>query len=66
MTEPVYDPATRSLFTHYKGRGHGDCGGSEGYIWDGRIFRLAYMNAMDRCAGSRARITLWRTANEPE
>ena len=66
MTSPDYDPDTRSLWTDYKGRGLGDCGGSESYVWDGRRFRLAYLNAMDRCAGSRARITLWRTANQPE
>jgi hypothetical protein len=66
MTEPEYDPETRSLWSSAKGRGIGDCGSTEGYIGDGKTFRLAYLNLMDRCQGSRARITLWRTANQPE
>jgi hypothetical protein len=66
MTEPEYHPADRSLWTYYKGRGLGDCGGAEGYVWEGRQFRLAFLNAMNRCGGSRARITLWRTANQPD
>jgi hypothetical protein len=66
MTEPQFDRATRSLWTTYKGRGLNDCGGTEVYVWDGTAFRLAYMARMDRCQGSRARITLWRTANQPE
>jgi hypothetical protein len=65
MTEPDFNPAGRSLSSHYKGRGLGDCGGSETYVWDGRQFRLAFLNAMDRCGGSHARITLWRTSNHP-
>jgi hypothetical protein len=66
MTEPEYDAETRELWSAAKGRGIGDCGSTEGYIWDGNIFRLAFMAGMDRCQGSRARITLWRTANHPE
>jgi hypothetical protein len=66
MTEPEFDPDTRSLWSSSKGRGIGDCGSNEAYVWDGRTFRLAYMATMDRCQGSRARITLWRTVNQPE
>ena len=63
MTEPDYDPKARSLWTSYKGRGLGDCGGTESYVWDGQRFRLAYLEVMHRCGGSRERISLWRTAN---
>ena len=66
FTEPEFDAAGQMLWTAYKGRGLGDCGATEAYVWDGRSFRLAYLSMMERCAGSTARITLWRTKNHPE
>jgi hypothetical protein len=66
LTEPEFDAKTLELWTAYKGRGLNDCGGMEGYAWDGQRFRLVYQNVMDSCSGSRERITIWRTANHPE
>lgn len=66
LTEPEFDPKTLELWTAYKGRGLNDCGGMEGYAWDGQRFRLVYQNLMSSCSGSRERITIWRTENHPQ
>jgi hypothetical protein len=51
----------KQLLTSYnKGRGIGDCGTAENYIWDGSIFRLVERRIMDECRGSLDWITVWR------
>ena len=35
-----------------KGRGLGDCGGSEAYVWDGTRFRLIEATSMGECRGA--------------
>jgi hypothetical protein len=43
-----------------KGRGIGDCGVGDDYVWDGDRFRLAEQIAMGECRGSVDYITTWR------
>ncbi len=40
------------LSSYAKGRGIGDCGNSESYVWDGRRFRMIESRQMDVCRGS--------------
>lgn len=48
-----------TLQSYAKGRGLGDCGGSETYVWDGVRFRLIAANAMGECRGAWHWITTW-------
>lgn len=66
LTEPEFDPRTLQLSSTYKGRGIGDCGGTDAWVWSGAVFRLIYRNRMDECRGTGDRITVWRTASHPE
>lgn len=50
---------TSTLQSYAKGRGLGDCGGSETYVWDGALFRLIEASAMGDCRGSWHWITTW-------
>ncbi|WOE75818.1 DUF1176 domain-containing protein [Alterisphingorhabdus coralli] len=43
-----------------KGRGLGDCGSGESYVWDGQMFRLFEASAMDECRGVWEWPTIWR------
>jgi hypothetical protein len=40
-----------TLRTFNKGRGIGDCGDEESWIWDGKTFRLAEVKTMPHCRG---------------
>ena len=55
-----WDAKTGQLATYAKGRGLGDCGSSETYVWDGAIFRLVGATRMDECQGSMNWLTVWR------
>lgn len=48
--------------SHAKGRGVGDCYEHSTWLWDGRVFRLAYRSLAPHCGYSRARYVLWRAA----
>lgn len=48
------------LSTFDKGRGLGDCGTSEDYVWDGQRFRLISARAMPECRGSTNWLTYYR------
>lgn len=48
-----------TLQSYAKGRGLGDCGGSETYVWDGTRFRLSEASAMGECRGAWHWITTW-------
>jgi hypothetical protein len=50
-TNPAFDPKTMTLTTFSKGRGIGDCGSAEDWIWDGKAFRLALLKVMPHCKG---------------
>jgi hypothetical protein len=55
-----WDKETRILHAGMKGRGIGDCGGRQQYVWDGETFRLVRVEEMDDCRGVIDFITLWR------
>ena len=55
-----WNAATQSLSSYSKGRGLGDCGSSESYVWDGAMFRLSAATRMDECRGSIDWIPVWR------
>ncbi len=43
-----------------KGRGIGDCGNAESFVWDGEQFRLIEASGMQECRGAYKWITTWR------
>ena len=47
----TYDPKTHTLTSVAKGRGIGDCGSNETWLWDGKAFRLLRETEMDACRG---------------
>jgi Protein of unknown function (DUF1176) len=55
-----WDAATQTIASFAKGRGLGDCGSSESWIWDGASFRLTSATAMGECRGSLDWIPIWR------
>lgn len=57
-----WEPAKSMLTSYAKGRGLGDCGSAESYVWDGSRFRLAQASSMGECRGATEWITTWRTA----
>lgn len=50
----------QTLSSYGKGRGIGDCGSAENYVWDGERFRLIDASAMHECRGAYQWITVWR------
>lgn len=55
-----WDEKEQTLSSYGKGRGLGDCGSAENYIWDGEAFRLIDASAMHECRGAYEWITIWR------
>lgn len=55
-----FDPAKGELGSYMKGRGIGDCGSSESYVWDGAMFRLIEARAMGECRGSMNWLRIWK------
>jgi len=55
-----WDAKTRRLDGGMKGRGIGDCGGREHYVWDGTQFRLVAIETMGECRGVIDFISVWR------
>ena len=55
-----WDASIQTISSYAKGRGIGDCGTSEDYVWDGISFRLVKARAMDQCRGSTNWIPVWR------
>ena len=55
-----WDPKTARLSSYSKGRGLGDCGSAEEYVWDGTRFRLVEQRVMDECRGSVNWLTVWK------
>lgn len=49
-----------ALTTFAKGRGIGDCGSRQRFVWDGASFRLVEQTVMGECRGSIDYITVWR------
>lgn len=55
-----WDAKTAHLSSYSKGRGVGDCGSSEDYVWDGTRFRLVEAHQMIECRGSVNWLRVWR------
>ena len=55
-----WEAKERRLHAGFKGRGIGDCGGRQQYVWDGARFRLVELTEMDDCRGVVDFITIWR------
>ena len=51
LINPTYDPATRILSAFAKGRGLGDCGVAQDWVWTVDGFRLARETEMPDCFG---------------
>jgi hypothetical protein len=60
LTNAGWDEKTGQLSSYDKGRGIGDCGASEEYVWDGAMFRLVEAQRMPDCRGSVNWLTVWR------
>lgn len=48
------------LSSYAKGRGIGDCGVSQDFVWDGTMLRLSRQAVMDECRGNKDLIPVWR------
>ncbi|SFO03462.1 DUF1176 domain-containing protein [Sphingomonas sp. OK281] len=48
------------LTSYAKGRGLGDCGSRQGFVWDTTRFRLSEQADMSECRGNTDYITTWR------
>nr|WP_037453800.1 DUF1176 domain-containing protein [Sphingobium chlorophenolicum] len=59
LVNASWSAETSNLQSYAKGRGIGDCGGSESYVWDGTRFRLVEASAMGECRGAWHWITTW-------
>jgi Protein of unknown function (DUF1176) len=51
LTDPTYDPKTKTLGMAHKGRGVGDCGEAGSWKWDGKAFRLTGFWSKPKCDG---------------
>lgn len=60
LTEPEWDPKDASLGGHAKGRGLGDCGINQSWVWDGTRFRMTFYNGLDACRLSGEWLTRYR------
>ena len=60
-----WDPAKAELGSYMKGRGIGDCGSSETYVWDGAMFRLVEARTMGECRGSNNWLRTWKAQAVP-
>lgn len=54
-----FDAATGVLSSYSKGRGVGDCGSAEDYVWDGTRFRAVEVRQMGECRGSVNWLRTW-------
>lgn len=64
LVNSSWDAETQQVSSYAKGRGWGDCGSAETYIWDGDMFRLIDAFAMEECRGSTEWMRLWRAKVE--
>ncbi len=60
LVNPSWDPNARRLSVLDKGRGLGDCGVAQNYVWDGTRFRMVYEALMYSCRGNTDFIPTWR------
>jgi hypothetical protein len=64
LVNASWDGEKQQLSSYNKGRGLGDCGRAETYVWDGAMFRLVEAYAMDECRGSTEWMAVWRAKVE--
>ncbi len=55
-----WDEERQILSSYAKGRGLGDCGRAESFIWNGEQFQLIEASGMQECRGAYEWITTWR------
>jgi len=60
LVNASWESSDQILTSYAKGRGLGDCGNSESYVWDGETFRLIEATSMTECRGGYEWITTWR------
>lgn len=65
LVNASFDAKTGRLESYAKGRGLGDCGSAEAYVWDGTMFRLIEARSMPECRGSIDWLTTWRAEAVP-
>lgn len=65
VVNALWDARRGILSSLAKGRGVGDCGASEDYVWDGTMFRLIERHAMHVCRGAWEWIRLWKAEPAP-
>jgi hypothetical protein len=49
LMNPSFDSETMTLTSFNKGRGYGDCGIEEQWVWNGKAFQLALERSMSEC-----------------
>jgi len=64
LSNATWDAATQQITAFHKGRGLGDCGQAQSYVWDGAMFRLIEARAMDQCQGVADWPVVWRARVE--
>jgi hypothetical protein len=60
LAEAEWDEGEGSLNSHAKGRGLGDCGVNQSWVWDGTRFRMTFANGLDACRLSGSWLTRYR------
>ena len=60
LVNASWDAGTQTISSYSKGRGIGDCGSSESFVWDRNMFRLTGAAVMEECRGSLDWIPVWR------
>lgn len=66
LINATFDAKTGQLSSYSKGRGVGDCGASEDYVWDGARFRLVEARVMTECRGSVNWLAIYRAVAQPQ
>ncbi|WP_423606725.1 DUF1176 domain-containing protein [Sphingomonas sp. MS122] len=66
LVNASFDAKNGRLESYSKGRGIGDCGSAEAYVWDGAMFRLVEARSMPECRGSVDWLTTWRAQAVPK
>jgi len=51
LVNASFDPKTQTLSQFAKGRGLGDCGQDDDWVWDGKAFQLLRETTMPECRG---------------
>lgn len=65
LVNAVWDAQGAILSSYSKGRGIGDCGSTESYVWDGAVFHMIEKREMKECRGAWDWIRLWTAQAKP-